>query len=149
MSEDTRFAAQQILQIIPPVMRIVAAELRRTGHLPTPAHFGVLLMLHDGTYSLGQLANSQGVSLPTMSSTVSRMEERGWLERVRAKNDRRIVMVHLTPAGREKLIQISRKAEERLLSLLVDLTQHEQATLVAGLTILKKVFDVADQSIED
>lgn len=149
MSDDPRQVARHILQILPPVMRIVASELRRTGHLPTPAHFGVLLMLHEGACSLGQLADSQGVSLPTMSNTVSRMEEKGWLERVRAQYDRRVVMVHLTPAGNETLAKISRKAEERLLPLLTDLSQLEQETLVAGLTVLKKVFDVADLKFED
>ena len=101
MTIDSITVAYHILQIIPPVMRNVAAELRRTGQMPTPAHFSVLVLLHDQKANLSELAENQGVSLPTMSSTVSRLEERGWVTRKRCSDDRRVVWVELTPSGRQ------------------------------------------------
>ena len=36
--------AHQILQVFLPLMRIVAAEVRRTEYMVAPAHFGLLAM---------------------------------------------------------------------------------------------------------
>ena len=64
-------------------MRTVAAELRAAGELPAPAHFGLLSMLasQSTALTLTELAARQGVSLPTMSNTVSAMVGRGWVRR--------------------------------------------------------------------
>ena len=71
----------EILKIIPLVMRTVAAELRAAGELPAPAHFGLLTMLSVQPRTLSELANLQGVSLPTMSNSITSMVQRGWVRR--------------------------------------------------------------------
>ena len=62
-------------------MRTVAAELRAAGEMPAPAHFGLLSMLSAQPRTLTELAALQGVSLPTMSNSISAMVERGWVRR--------------------------------------------------------------------
>ena len=44
---QARETARDILEIVPLVMRTVAAELRAAGELPAPAHFGLLSLLSD------------------------------------------------------------------------------------------------------
>src|SRR3954470_12714141 len=80
---QARDAAREILTIVPLVMRTVAAELRAAGELPAPAHFGLLSLLTSKSraVTLTELAALQGVSLPTMSNTISAMVERGWVRR--------------------------------------------------------------------
>ena len=141
---DTAILAQQLLQIIPPVMQTLAAELRKTGLLLSPSHFGVMVMLHLHTCNLSELAEYQGVSLPTMSSTVSRLEERGWVRRDRDANDRRVVRVKLTTSGRRKLSQISEQAEARMETLLAELSDGDRQELARGLEILRRLFGVVD-----
>ena len=141
---DTAILAQQLLQIIPPVMQTVAAELRKTGLLLSPSHFGVMVMLHLHTCNLSELAEYQGVSLPTMSSTVSRLEERGWVRRERDANDRRVVRVKLTASGKRKLSQISEQAEARMEMLLTELSDEDRQELGSGLEILRRLFGVVD-----
>lgn len=143
MTIDSSLLAQQILKIIPPVMRVVAAELRQTSHLPAPSHFSALVMLHYQSCNLSELAESQGVSLPSMSSTVSRLEERGLVTRERSAHDRRVVVVSLTPAGREKLLEISLLAESRLQTILDGLTDGERESLYNGLSVLQNTFNIA------
>ena len=79
--DQARESARDILEIIPLVMRTVAAELRAAGELPAPAHFGLLSILSIRPRMLTDLASMQGVSLPTMSSSISAMVERGWVKR--------------------------------------------------------------------
>ena len=97
---QARETAREILEIIPLVMRTVAAELRAAGEMPAPAHFGLLSILSVRPRMLTDLASIQGVSLPTMSNSISAMVERGWVRREAPDGDRRVVMIDVTPTGR-------------------------------------------------
>src|SRR5215472_6213072 len=48
----------------------------------------------------GELADQLGVATPTVVNTATRMEAAGLLSRERDVRDRRLVRLHLTPAGR-------------------------------------------------
>ncbi|MCI0398139.1 MAG: MarR family transcriptional regulator [Chloroflexi bacterium] len=144
MTSDVRSTAQQVLEIIPLVMRTVAAELRRKGNLLTPSQFGVLVMLHQGSCNLSDLAEYQAVSLPTMSASISTLVERGWVKRTRLAADRRVVMLALTPAGQEELRLISQQAAAPVMALLARLTPAEHDALVVGLNVLQQVFATAE-----
>lgn len=141
---ESRLVARQLVEIIPRIMRTLAAEWRQTGDLLSPAHFGVLFMLHYHPSNLTELAEYQGVSLPTMSSTVSRLQERGWVKRTRSSRDRRVVMIELTPDGRRKLEEISSQAEERLTELVDTLPEMDLETVTAGLSVLRNIFDITE-----
>src|SRR5215467_2960654 len=104
----SRDVAREILKIIPLVMRTVAAELRAAGELPAPAHFGLLSILCERPRILSELASIQGVSLPTMSNSISAMEERGWVRRAAPMGDRRVVLIEVTAAGRAALERVAR-----------------------------------------
>src|SRR5216110_27541 len=113
--DEARVTARDILQIIPLVMRTVAAELRAAGELQAPVHFGLLSMLSERPRMLTELASLQGVSLPTMSNSISAMEERGWARRsAPTEADRRVAMIEVTPAGRAALERVARSAETYL-----------------------------------
>jgi DNA-binding MarR family transcriptional regulator len=98
-------------------------------------------MLTERPCNLSELAEYQGVSLPTMSGSISRLETRGWVERKRSTIDRRIVMVELTPKGQQRLAQMLHQAETYLSGLMEKLSPTERETLAAGLTVLQKLFD--------
>lgn len=139
--ENSHHIAQQLLAIILPLTRSVAAELRKGEKSLNSAHLGVLAMLTERPCNLSELADYQGVSLPTMSGSISRLETRGWVQRVRSETDRRVVMVELTPKGLQRLAEMNQQAESYLVTILKDLTPAEQETLSAGLTVLQKLFD--------
>ncbi len=141
--DQARDTAREILEIIPLVMRTVAAELRAAGELPAPAHFGLLSNLAIRPRSLTDLASLQGVSLPTMSSSISAMVERGWVKRSAPEADRRVVIIEVTPTGRGALERVSRAAEAHLAEVLAPLDVPARRRLVGGLGILRKVFAAA------
>jgi DNA-binding MarR family transcriptional regulator len=138
--DQARDSAREILEIIPIVMRTVAAELRAGGELPVPAHFGLLTVLSVRPRMLTDLASLQGVSLPTMSSSISAMVERGWVKRMAPEDDRRVVMIEVTATGRAALERVSRAAESHLAELLAPLDLPARRRLLAGLGVLRKVF---------
>ena len=140
---QARDTAREILEIIPLVMRTVAAELRAAGEMPAPAHFGLLSILSVRPRMLSDLAALQGVSLPTMSNSISAMVERGWVRREAPDGDRRIVMIDVTPTGRAALERVSRAAEAHLADVLAPLDLPARRRLIGGLGILRKVFAAA------
>lgn len=131
--------AHQVLQTFPLVMRIVAAEVRHTKHSVNPAHLGLLVMLSHCPSSLGELAERQGVSLPTMSKSVSTLAERGWVTRVQSQSDRRVMIVELTPLGTQVLAEVRTCTEQRVAALLVSLTPAELDRVADGIEVLKSV----------
>jgi DNA-binding MarR family transcriptional regulator len=95
---------------------------------------------------LSDLASLQGVSLPTMSNSISAMVERGWVKREAPDGDRRIVMIDVTPTGRAALERVSRAAEAHLADVLAPLDLPARRRLVGGLGVLRKVFAAAPTS---
>ncbi len=137
---QARGAAREILTIVPAVMRTVAAELRASGELPAPAHFGLLAMLSAQPRTLTELATLQGVSLPTMSNSISALVDRGWVRRMAPVKDRRIVVIEVTPNGRATVDRVSRSAEAHLSEILAPLDADSRRRLQTGLAVLRKVF---------
>ena len=144
---QARDTAREILEIIPLVMRTVAAELRAAGEMPAPAHFGLLSVLSVRPRMLSDLASLQGVSLPTMSNSISAMVDHGWVRREAPDGDRRVVMIDVTPAGRAALERVSRAAEAHLADVLAPLDLPARRRLVGGLGVLRKVFAGAPASM--
>lgn len=135
-----RETARELLEIVPLVMRTVAAQLRAAGELPAPAHFGLLSILSDRPRMLTELAAIQGVSLPTMSNSISAMVERGWVRRTAPGTDRRVVIIEVTVAGRAALERVARAAEGHLAEVVGPLDGHSRRRLHAGLAVLRKLF---------
>jgi DNA-binding MarR family transcriptional regulator len=64
------------------------------------AQLNILYTLHrSGEMSMSRLADVLNVSLSNATGLVDRIEERGYVERSRVPEDRRIVLVRITPDG--------------------------------------------------
>jgi DNA-binding MarR family transcriptional regulator len=137
---QARESAREILEIIPLVMRTVAAELRAAGDMPAPAHFGLLSILTVQPRKLTDLASAQGVSLPSMSNSISAMAERGWVRRTAPDGDRRVAMIEVTATGRAALERVTRCAEGHLSEVLAPLDPPARRRLQGGLGVLRRVF---------
>jgi DNA-binding MarR family transcriptional regulator len=137
---QARESARELLEIIPLVMRTLAVELRAAGELPTPAHFALLALVAERSRSLSELAMLRGVSLPTMSNSVSALVERGWVRRANPEDDRRVVLIDVTAAGRGALERVSRSAEAHIADTLTPLDAASRRRLQAGLAVLRRVF---------
>jgi DNA-binding MarR family transcriptional regulator len=137
---DNRETALEVVEIVPLVMRIVAAELRRSQGAMIPAHLGVLFLLTQQSRNLSELAEQQAVSLPTMSNTVSKMAQEGWIKRTRAAHDRRMLLIEITPAGEAALAEISGHIIAAVARILQPLSAADLDTLRAGLAILRRSF---------
>ena len=131
--------AELLLETMPRVMGYVGCELRRNSPVNNPVHFRLLRTLRGSPHSMHELADLQSVRMPTMSRTVSSLEKRGWVARVRSDQDRRTVRVEITDAGRDALEEVERIATARALSLLDAMDQDVRNCLAVGLQALSRV----------
>lgn len=137
---ETNLVATEIIRTIPSIMRLVAAELRKQQSQLVPAQLGVLGALGERSCNLSELAEVSGVSLPTMSGTVSHLVAQGLVKRTRAPHDRRMIMLELTPDGRAQLDQLGHYIIGHIAALLTPLSDADLTTLQNGLITLQKVF---------
>jgi DNA-binding MarR family transcriptional regulator len=141
VADDLRKLAHQILDFAPTVMRTVSSELRQTDHLLVAVHFRLLWILERHPATLSELAERQLVSLPTMSNSITFLEERGWVARKRSSEDRRRVMIEITPEGREVLVQSRQHMDEKVAQIIGVLSVEEQVKVSEGLSILQGAFN--------
>jgi DNA-binding MarR family transcriptional regulator len=102
-------------------------------------HLNVLTLLDtDGPDSMSRLAEALDVSVASMTGIVDRMEKRGLVERRHAGEDRRVVLVYPTDAGRDVFLEIDRRRGEGLRRLLGQLSDEELTGLLTGHRALRQ-----------
>ena len=138
--------ADEELRIIPLVTRKVAADLRKSDPSMKLAHIGLLTMVAQSPRSLSELSDLHAASMPTMSKTITTIENLGWVARSRSNSDRRIVMIEATPAGRAALRKVHELAIAPIEEALDSLTATQRQKLSAGLKILRET--IANSSCE-
>jgi DNA-binding MarR family transcriptional regulator len=89
----------------------------------------VLLRLVRGKRSHGEIARHLLVSTGTMTNRLDKLESAGLVARHRDPNDRRGILVELTPAGRETLDRYIAVQAKRERQLLTGLTTDEKREL--------------------
>jgi len=84
-----------------------------------------------GETTMSELAASLGVPLTTMTSIVGRLVEKGYLERRRTEEDRRVVLVSLSPEGRNLFARHREEYVRAVREVLAGLPEEEQAKILA------------------
>jgi DNA-binding MarR family transcriptional regulator len=117
-------------------LKCVGSErLVRLGISMAQLHVMHLLEGH-GELAMSRLADMLDVSLSAATGLVDRVEERGFVERIRVPADRRIVLVRITPTGRQMLedVEVVRTALiEKVLDQLDDVQLAGVASAMADL----------------
>lgn len=86
----------------------------------------------DGARRLTSLAVDEGVAQPSMTQLIQRLEQQGLVERNRDAEDRRVVRVAITRAGRELLAERRRARAADMAGLIATLDPEEEAALSAA-----------------
>jgi MarR family 2-MHQ and catechol resistance regulon transcriptional repressor len=98
----------------------------------TTGQFAVLeALLHLGPLSQHTLGQKLLRSGGNVTVVVDNLEKRSWVRRERQKNDRRIVVLHLTPAGRRLIAKIFPQHARAITDEMKRLSSDEQDTLRA------------------
>jgi DNA-binding MarR family transcriptional regulator len=101
-------------------------------------HLHVLTVLEaDGPIPMSHLADTLDVSDASATGIVSRMEERGLVERIHDEADRRVVNVRATAAGVAIFRDMTEHRRAKLTELLGRLRDDELGALLTGLRAMR------------
>src|SRR3954469_23185340 len=102
----------------------------------------VLATLRDaGPRRITELAESEAIAQPTVTTLVGRLERDGLVDRRSDPGDARAVLVHLTEAGLARLNEMRAAREALLQARLRTLTETEREVLAAALPVLDKLME--------
>lgn len=146
MTQTTTSLADLIIDEVSPLLtrakRMWAERCQERGLSVT--HFQVLAVLDGvGPLSMSRLADHMGVSLPNATGIISRMEERGVIERSHDDRDRRRVMVRLTDAGRDIARELSDLHRRQLTALIQAMTPEGQQNLLRAIRDVRATVEQA------
>jgi len=97
--------------------------------LDGPRASALSVLVFGGPLPIGRLAAAEQVSPPAITKTVAALEADGLAERVRSDEDRRVVLVRATPAGRA-LLERGRAARVRVIGgMIAGLSDRDRRTL--------------------
>lgn len=131
-------------------LRVSVMRLRRRlvserspDHALSLTAAAVLGALHRcGDLTLGALAARERVRPPSMTRTVTALEELGYVVRRPDERDGRAVLVHLTDLGRSTVLDDRRRRDEWLARRLRDLTPDDRDVLRRAAPILERLADI-------
>ena len=106
----------------------------------TEVHTIVALGLHERN-PMNVVAARLGVTLATLTTAVSKLAGKGFVERSRAEDDRRKVLVSLTKKGRQVLRAHNLFHHQMIDEALAGLTEEEERVFAEALSKVKAFFD--------
>lgn len=147
MSQKSLATVEQIIEVIPMMMRIIRAKFRerRLANLNV-AQFRVMVFLNNNTgASLSNLASSVGLTLPAMSSLVDNLVSRNLVAREKNDEDRRKVTLSLTQEGHRELEKAYRYTQRFFEDKLSSLSDEDLDTVLRSMQILRDLFQIEDE----
>ncbi len=99
----------------------------------------------NGEMPMSRLADVLNVSLSNASGLVDRMEERGFIERTRVPEDRRVVLVRVTEAGARIIEENDAKSDDLLRSVLRRLDPDHLPVVARVMTEFRAALDATTE----
>jgi DNA-binding MarR family transcriptional regulator len=119
---------------------------RRPRTLSFTAASTLATLERTGPRRLTDLAVAEGVSQPSMTSLVTQLEQLGLAERRRDNGDARVVLVAISPGGRQMIRERRRVGAQALTESINKLDEQDAVDLNAVLPALLRLVDVVSDS---
>lgn len=140
-NHDTKQAIDRLDSIFSRIGRL--SRRRLPDDTLTFGQFAVLRMLfHEGPLAMGAIAEHLGISLAGATGIIDRLVNQGVVQRTRSREDRRVVWVDLSEAGRQRMSGLQEERREQMRELLNPLSAEEVETL---LKLLERIAEGAEQ----
>ena len=128
-TDETRAAVAVLVAELTPIvaLRHAAVASHCVRHDISMMHLHVLSTLEAGTaLAMSRLADVLDVSLSSATGIVTRLEERGLVERIHDLEDRRLVLVRLTDEGRQVASAMDTAVARKLAAIVGEMTPGQR-----------------------
>lgn len=110
--------------------RLIRLLMRSGQHELSRTEAGVLSTLTEGRRRITELAATEALAQPTVTQLVDKLEGRGLVLRGRSGDDGRVVLVEISPLGREQLEGLRAEIRASMREALAELPDTELTELV-------------------
>jgi DNA-binding MarR family transcriptional regulator len=142
MAITPELCAREAMETVPLVMRFIRTEMRsrRAPSLSVPQFRVLTFLSHRPGAPLSGVAEHLGVTRSTASAIVDRLVRRKLVRRTAHPEERRCVVLTLTPVGAQRLQHAREAACADLAKVLAGLTAADLLQVAQGLTLLGSAF---------
>jgi DNA-binding MarR family transcriptional regulator len=145
-------AGDCIGDLLDQALDLTARFLSDRTDLGASAAFAMNRVCREGPIRLTTLAAKEGVSQPSMTQLIQRLERQGLVTRLADPDDGRAALIGITECGQKLLDDRKRLRRERLTALLATLTVEEESALWlsarVALPVLCRLVENADRPPE-
>jgi DNA-binding MarR family transcriptional regulator len=155
LTETTIEAPQdRVRDIIYQIRRLMQAgelftkELNKTYQVSAPQLHCLLALYEHGPLPPSQIARHIMVKSSTVTGIIDRLEQKGFVERLRNSPDRRVITIKLTDAGEELARNAPPPIQYKIVDGLRKLPDSEITQIITSLSKLTRMLDVQDMEVE-
>ncbi|MBL7132245.1 MAG: MarR family transcriptional regulator [Candidatus Omnitrophica bacterium] len=129
--------AREVSVLVPKLMMSMKSERFLKNSVTTHQQMITIMQINTiGPCKISKVADKMGVSAPTMTGLIDRLQRMEYVERFRDKKDRRIIFVKVTRKGAKLVQQLKEIIQRRWEVILGYLTVGERT---AYANILRKI----------
>ena len=140
--------SDDIGELLDQALDLTARFLTDRADLGASAAFAMNRVCREGPIRLTTLATKEGVSQPSMTQLIQRLERQDLVTRLADPDDGRAALIGITDCGQKLLDDRRRLRRERLTALLATLTPEEESALWlsarVALPVLHRLVENAD-----
>jgi DNA-binding MarR family transcriptional regulator len=143
---DPQAAAEELAEIVMHLQRKFLHNLSEElghGSVSFPQYFLLGYLDKQEVITMSGIASKMGHTTAAATGLVDRLEKLGYVQRSHALDDRRKVMVKITPKGSGLVAEIRRDMVTKIMTLLRDYLTAEEGR--AWLQIYRKIADYSDK----
>ncbi len=94
----------------------------------------------DGAKNMTSVAKALEVTTGTLTIAVNSLVKKGYVNRIRSEEDRRVVLISLSDKGKKAFLHHQKFHEQMISDVLEELTEEEQQVLEKALIKLNRFF---------
>lgn len=136
------FDIEKKLRYISHIMKRKGREILRQYSITPPQFLALQWIFDEGDMTIGELSKKMHLAFSTTTDIIDRLEKNGLVKRVKDKNDRRVVQIHLLAEGKFIIAEVIKKRQQYLQEILDDYSHEDIHQLQHQLTkLLEKMKD--------
>ena len=95
----------------------------------------------EGNRTMGEIANDLRITVGTLTTAINRLIKKGYVERKRIEEDRRVVLIKLTGKGEEAFKSHKQFHDDMIKSIMEEHPQEEEVVLISSLKRMVNFFE--------
>ena len=146
--EDNQDLTRKIIDLIRMLVQaeeLYTKELIKKYQVSVSQLHCLLALYENGPLSISQIAGFIMVRSSTVTGVIDRLEKKKFVRRVRKSNDRRVIIIELTDAGKKFAQNAPSPVQRKIMEGLKNLPASQIEKIVYGLNMLTRMLDVQDQ----